>query len=975
MRGRYDTDARAGITTFSLTTLGRFALTVNGVSVPSPTTRKARALTAFLLMHGGVDTAREALLEIFWPDTDPERARDNLSTTLSTIRRVLRAAGLPADDLIFANNSVVRWTADTIVDAQQFAELSIQDNPTANAEALQLYGGDFLEGDYDQWATAERERLATLYEAALARTVRTAREPEAARRLIARNPYAEEAYAALVEAELRAGRSASAVSLVDQCRKTLAEIGEKPSEAFEERFGHIKRRALDVPPTNLPRQRTSFVGRTVELNDVKALIAKSQLVTVAGAGGIGKTRVALQAGAELLDVFDDGVWFADLAKVAAEESVISEVASSFDIKSQGFGSLFDHVLARLRHTRLLLILDNCEHVAVEAARVVDSVLTTCSQVTVLATSREILGARGEHVYHLPSLDVPSSDDKLNAETAMKFSAVTLFAERANAVDTRFAVTDATVDTVAEICRRLDGIALAIELAAARMSMLSARQLLERLREQFRLLTSSDPIVHPRHRTMRATLDWSYEWLSEAEQRMFRRLAIFQGGWMIEAVVAAGSDESLDEFDALETLSSLVNKSLVATKLSNESQRYRLMEPLRQYGLDRLKEYQELDETARHHARYFAEFVCQAADKWGKMPELAWLASIEEEFDNVRAALEWSLAQGNDPVLGAQIAERLGPFWFSRHYHEGLRWLDLAQAALTSEDDPTLSVAVAAARARSYAQANMGEALRICEEFIERARSVSEELHLRRLQFFYGACLAAFGRFDEAEAAATESLERCEQSGDAYRVAFNCWTLARLNRRFGRFDLARQLSSRMAAVYEGMNLPQDRNRWIVMTERAHEAQLDGRADDAIGLCREALSGAQLTEDPLGEVTSEYFLAVQLLMSGAVDEAHTHGRAVLKLSRDELLPHGITFALQVLAGVATKHAQHDVAARLLGHAELRFREQPFPRAAFVDVEVDLFIQPVRDHFGEDRLAELMAEGERWSEDQAIEEALNI
>ena len=373
---------------FRLTTLGRFGLSVDGISVPSPATRKARALLAFLLMHRDADTARDALLEIFWPDVDPEHARDNLSTALSSIRRCLRTAGLQADELLIATHSVVRWTADTIVDVEQFAELSAQDYPAANAEALQLYGGDFLEGDYDRWATAERERLATSYEMALARTVRTARDPEAARRLIARNPYAEEAYATLLETELRAGRSTSAASLVDQCRKTLAEIGENPSEAFEERFGHIKRRALDVPPTNLPRQRTSFVGRTVELGDVKALIAKSQLVTVAGPGGIGKTRVALQAGAELLDVFDDGVWFADLAKVAAEQSVISEVALSFDVKSQGFGSLIDHVVARLRHRRLLLILDNCEHVAVEATRVVDTILTTCSQVTVLATSRE-----------------------------------------------------------------------------------------------------------------------------------------------------------------------------------------------------------------------------------------------------------------------------------------------------------------------------------------------------------------------------------------------------------------------------------------------------------------------------------------------------------------------------------------------------------------------------------------------------------
>jgi predicted ATPase/DNA-binding SARP family transcriptional activator len=971
----FGSKARRKMHTSNLSTFGSFALSVNGVPVPNPATRKARALLAFLAIKGRAGAAREQLLEAFWPDVEPARARDSLSTALHSIRLSLRAAAADVSEFLTATSSTVRWVADTSVDATLFAELSAQDDLAANAEALLLYRGDFLEGDYDDWSASERERLATLYEALLARLVRKSHDPTAAQRLLARNPYAEEAYAALLESDLRAGRSASAISLVDQCRKTLAEIGEKPSDAFEERFGHIKRRSLDVPPSNLPRQRTTFVGRNVELHDVKALIAKSQLTTIAGAGGVGKTRVALQAGAELRHAFDDGVWFADLAKVATEESVIPEVASAFEVKSQGFTSLFDHLLAQLKHKRLLLILDNCEHVVSETARVIDAILTACPRVTILATSREILATVGEHVYQLPSLDVPPLDEKLDARTAMTFSAVTLFAQRAGAVDARFAITDATAVAVGDICRRLDGIALAIELAAARMSMLSVDQLLELLDKQFRLLTSANRAVHPRHRTMRATLDWSYDWLSESEKKLFRRLAIFQSGWAIEALVADDLEEPLDEVAALEILSSLVNKSLVTVKFDNQPPRYRLIEPLRQYGLERLKECEEFEKAARCHAQYFAEFVRRAADTWGKTPELTWLASIEGEFDNVRAALEWSLLHLHDPVLGAQIAERLGPFWFSRHYHEGLRWLDLAQAAVSYEAEPTLSVAVAAARARSYAQANMGEALRICEEFIERARLVSEELHLRRLLFFYGACLAAFDRFDEAEAAATESLERCERSGDAYRVAFNCWTLARLSRRFGRVDAAKQLSNRMAAVYEGLNLPQDRNRWIVMTERARVAQLDGHTGPALELCREALSGAQLTDDPLGEVTSEYFLAVQLLMAGTINEARNHGRTVLKVSLDELLPHGVTFALQVLAGVATHRAEHDLAAQLLGYAEKRFREQPFPRNAFVDVDPDFFMRPLRDRFGERRLAELMVDGERWSEDQAIDEALKI
>ncbi len=931
---------------------------------------------AFLALNPRTDISRERLLELFWPDTDAEHARNRLKTVLSNIRRCVKATGLDPDDCIVANKAVVRWTTDTAVDALQFAALATHEDAAASQEALQLYRGDFLEGDYDDWAVAERERLAALYESVLARAVRIRRDSEAARWLLARNQYAEEAYAVLIEAELRAGRSTSATVLVERCRKALSEVDEKPSAAFEERFGYIGRRSLDVPTSNLPRQTTSFVGRDVESSEVKALLTKSRLVTIVGAGGVGKTRVALHVGAQLRDAFEDGAWFVDLAKVSGADSVVPEIASAFEITSQGFSALFDRVLSHMKHKRLLLIIDNCEHVVGEAARVAGSVLTACPQITILATSREApLGVGGEQVYTLPPLDVPPPEGKLAAEDTLKFSAVALFVERARAVDAHFAFTDNNASDVAEICRRLDGIALAVELAAARVKTLSVHQLLERLREQFQYLKGVDRAAHPRHQTMRATVDWSYEWLSEAERAMFRHLAIFQGGFMIEAVPAVWDVEPLDELSVLDNLSSLANKSLVAVKVSAQSQRYRLMEPLRQYGLERLKEQHEFDETVRRHAQYFAEFARQAAENWRKTPELVWLGNIEADLDNIRAALEWSLSRRNDPMIGAQIVEHLGAFWFSRHYHEGLRWLELAQAAATYEDNPTLAVAIAAHRARSYSQANMGEALRVCEEAIGFARSVSEEVHLRRLLFFYGAALAAFNRLDEAEAAATESLERAERAVDKYRIAFNLWLLARLNRKRGNLDVARQLSNRMAVEYESMKLLYDRNRWVILTERARAAQLDGHTDRAIELCREAHSLALLTQDPLGDVQAEFCLATLLLMSGAVAEARNHGRAVLELSRDELMPHGITFALQILAGVATQRDQRDVGARLLGNAESRFREQPVMRDTFVDVDPYYFMKPLLDRFGDVRLAELMAEGAAWSEDQAVEEALKV
>ena len=558
---------------------------------------------------------------------------------------------------------------------------------------------------------------------------------------------------------------------------------------------------------------------------------------------------------------------------------------------------------------------------------------------------------------------------------MKFSAVALFLARASASDAHFALTDANVSAVVEICRHLDGIALAIELAAARVTTLNVHQLLDRLRKEFRLLKGDDRTVHPRYQTMRATLDWSYEWLSEAEKALFRRLGIFRGGWTLESIHAAGVDETLDEFAILDQLWPLVSKSLVAVEFRGSSQRYRLMEPLRQYALELLKEHGELDATAHHHARYFTEFSRRAGGQWLQVPELTFLATFEEEIDNIRAALEWALSQGHDPVLGAELAAQVGPFWFTQYFHEGLRWLEAAQAAVTYDTHPALSVHIALGRIRAYMQTNVNEELRAAEEALGPARAVGNEWHLLRLLFLYSAALIGVNRLDEAEFAIKESLELCERVGDRYRLGCNLWALARINGRRGNIGIARTLTIRMAEVFEELALPLDRNRWAFLAQGAHVEQLDGNLDRAIKLCREGYEITQATNDFLGGIQAEYYLGVLLLMSGAVDEARTRGRSVLKVSGEQFFPHGIAPAIQLLGGVAMRRGKSELGARLVGFAEARFKKQTFPRGMYVEVEPEWFIGPLRDHFGEERLAELMADGEAWSEGQAIDEALKI
>jgi predicted ATPase/DNA-binding CsgD family transcriptional regulator len=721
---------------------------------------------------------------------------------------------------------------------------------------------------------------------------------------------------------------------------------------------------------NLPVQVTSFVGRNTELSTLKSLLASTRLVTIVGTGGVGKTRLAVQVGAESLDAYADGVWLVDLAKISASEAVVSEAAFALGARPHAFSPVSDQVLAHLKRKRVLLIIDNCEHVTAAASEFIDAVVKACPGVTVLATARQGLRQSGEQVYRLPSLALPPGGEKPEAEDALNFGAVALFFARASTSDARFAITNDNVGAVVDICRHLDGIPLAIELAAARVAPLGVHRLLDTLSKELWQLKDDDRGVTGRHRTMHAALDWSYNLLSANERALFRRLGIFRRGWELQAACVV-ADGLMDQLAIFETMASLVDKSLVAVEYRGPSQRYRLMEPLRQYALKLLKEHGELEATARSHARYFAEWARREGAKYQQISDLLFVATIEEEVDNIRAALEWALAEGNDVVLGAEIVSSLGGFWFTEHYHEGLRWLDRAQAAVTYEEHPALSAGIAVHRMRAYVQTDWNEALRIGEEAERPVRALGQGVPLARFAIFYGFSLMAANRLNQAEAIFQEALEVAERSDDHYRIQFYLWGLARLNRRRGKIEVARAFSMRMAEVHERCQLPEDRNRWAILSERACSEEADGRLERAIELCREAYGGTQATRDVTGGVQAEYYLGVLLLRSGAVDEARMHGRSVLRVGREELLPLGVYSALQLLAGVATHCKRYDLSARLLGFAEPRLSAT----ALHADVDPEWFLRPLREHFGVSRLSELMAEGATWPEDRAIEEASTI
>ncbi len=420
-------------------------------------------------------------------------------------------------------------------------------------------------------------------------------------------------------------------------------------------------RSLESFPTNLPLQVTSFVGRSRELAGVVDALEANRVVTITGVGGVGKTRLALQTGAELLPRFHDGVWLCELGPLGNADLVPSVLAGALGVQQRAGQTMTESILATCARRHLLVVLDNCEHLLDAAARMVDVMVRSCPGVCVLATSREGLGVSGERIMVLRSLELPA--EGASGTDATDMEAVRLFVDRAAATRSGFEVVPENVTPVVQICRRLDGIPLAIELAAARVRVMSPAEIASLLDERFRLLTGGLRTTVERHQTLRRAVDWSYDLLDDRERRLLNRLAVFAGGFTLGAATSVAGG-GLDALDVLELLGQLVDKSLVVADDSDDGTRYRLLETIRQYALERLDEAGETDEVRRAHAQWMAAFVADAALGLRGFDNHRWARRFEDETDNLRAALTWAVDVGAVDVAAPMLAPIYWFFLFS-----------------------------------------------------------------------------------------------------------------------------------------------------------------------------------------------------------------------------------------------------------------------------------------------------------------------
>ncbi|MGE5378340.1 MAG: adenylate/guanylate cyclase domain-containing protein [Bacteroidota bacterium] len=430
---------------------------------------------------------------------------------------------------------------------------------------------------------------------------------------------------------------------------------------------------LDSLNHNLPAQLTSFIGREREIAEARLSLASTRILTFIGPGGTGKTRLSLQVAAEHLSAFRDGVWLIELAPLTEASYVLSNLASTFHLREVPGTPMLDTVTDYLRGKQSLLVLDNCEHLIETCARIVDQLLHACPKLKIITSSREALGIPGETIFRVPSLSLPEDPDWHDARELLHYEATRLFAERAVKANPQFALTEDNAPYVTQVCRRLDGIPLAIELAAARVKMFTPRQIAERLSDRFKLLTGGSRTALPRQQTLRALIDWSYLTLGEMEQTVLRELAVFFGGWTFEAAEAV-----VGEIEALDGLSGLVNKSLVNVEEKEGDSRYRYLETIRQYAMEKLLDSEDGVDVRNRHLAYFMEYAKRAEEHFGTAQRALWLNRLEMEHDNLRSALGWGLE--NDPESTLRLVCSLPVFWRSHSYlTEGCNWCQSALA--------------------------------------------------------------------------------------------------------------------------------------------------------------------------------------------------------------------------------------------------------------------------------------------------------
>jgi len=682
---------------------------------------------------------------------------------------------------------------------------------------------------------------------------------------------------------------------------------------------------------NLPNQLTSFVGRAQEIADLEELLTANRLVTLTGTGGAGKTRLAIQVASRFIDAFPDGAWMVELAALSDPRLVPQAVAQTLDVKEQPTRPVIETLIDHLASKKLLLVLDNVEHLLEACAHLVGEIVRRTSNITVLTTSRDRLGMTGELTYRVPSLTVPDTSETMTPETALRYEAVRLFVERTKLVRPHFGVTTENAASLASLCYRLDGIPLAIELAAPRLRSMSVEELSQRLDRCFALLTTGSRAAPSRHRTLRSTIDWSYDLLPEREQAMLRRVAVFAGGWTLASAEQICAGDGIDALDVLGHLTSLVDRSLLVTDEQASATRYRILETVRQYALDHLRERAEEARWRRSHLDCFLALAAEFNKEINGPNQQAWLAKIVSEHDNLRAALAWSVEAS--PTEGLGLAAALDAFWRIRGYlAEGREWLARLLNAVPI-DLPTRERArgLYAAAVLAILQGDYAAGKRLLQDSLALFRAIDYPTGAARALDGLAYLSIEQGDYSEAEALAREAIDRARATGDRTLLYSNLGHLAYALHAQGQWTAARKLYEQALDVARELGTP---------FEIGHALREVGRAE-----CDEGL----------------HDLALKHLTEG-MTILHGLGNRP-----------GVIESLEGLAGLAAVTASTRRATRLWGAADVLRREIGNARSVHQTAAYERQLKAVREILSAEAFDQAWDEGRAMTLDDAVRYAL--
>ncbi len=689
-------------------------------------------------------------------------------------------------------------------------------------------------------------------------------------------------------------------------------------------------RSLEAIPNNLPQQVTSFIGRERELLDVRQRLRQTRLLTLLGAGGLGKTRLSVQVAGEALDDYPDGTWFVDLAPITDERLVAQAVASVLGVKEETGRPVIEALMKYVSDLQLLLILDNCEHLLHASADLSKQLLQAGPRLKILTSSREPLHVGGETTLHVSPLSVPDLQSAVTAETLTQFEAARLLVERAHAVQPEFQLTDENAGAVAEICQRLDGIPLALELAAARVSVLSVADIAARLSDRFRLLTRGDRTALPRQQTLRASIDWSYELLTHPERALLRRLSVFAGGWTIEGAETVGANDDVPKTDILELLTNLVEKSLVA--LDVERGRYRLLETIREYAQERLDQSEERDQTCARHLAFYVALAENA------MPELvgpkqgAWNVRLDFERENLLAAHTWCDHAGDGAESGLRLVHSAKQYWLNRGLL-GLRHrLTVDALARAGAQERSL------ARCRGLFSAGQvccfmgrfGDATRYLEECLAIARELNDRGRIAAALQYLGMASLGEGDMVTARGHLEEALSLAQAQGNKRELAAAFNNLAQLERAEGSLETAEPLYEKVLAI-------------------AHE--LGDRETIAIALLN---------------------LAMVAVGRRSPERAHKMLLEVIEIAEETGAKRVGQSGLEVCAGLASLNLEYEFAARFYGAAEAQTAQTELHRDPADEAFLAPLIGSASEALGDTKFATAAEAGRALSYDHAIDEA---